>query len=137
MSEEVKRVLVAEDNMATATAIRYNLEKAGFQVTVARCGKSAWDLVSQQEFDLVVSDFQMPGMTGGQLCERMGQDPRLAKVPMILLTAKAVEPDSTHPLQVLRGLGVVPLRKIMSKPFSPRELIETARSLVEARAATT
>ncbi len=137
MSEEVKHVLVAEDNMATATAIRYNLEKAGFKVTVARCGESAWKLVSGHEFDLVVSDFQMPGMTGAQLCERMGQDARLASIPVILLTAKALEPDMTHPLQVLRGLGVVPLRKIMPKPFSPRELVETARSLVEARTVTT
>jgi CheY-like chemotaxis protein len=56
---------------------------------------------------------------------------------MILLTAKALEPDSTRPLEVLQGLGIVPLRKILSKPFSPRDLIETARSLVEAGAATT
>ena len=137
MSEEVKHALVAEDNMATATAIRFNLERAGFEVTVARCGESAWKLLSEHEFDLVVSDFQMPGMTGGQLCERMGQDPRLANVPMILLTAKAFEPDSTQPLQELQGLGVVPLRKIMAKPFSPRELVETARGLVEARTART
>ena len=136
MSEEVKHVLVAEDNMATATAIRYNLEKAGLKVTVARCGESAWKLLSERDFDLVVSDFQMPRMTGGQLCEKMGQEPRLAGIPMILLTAKALEPDSTHPLQVLRSLGVVPLRRIMPKPFSPRELVQTARELLEAGAAT-
>jgi len=137
MSGEAKHVLVAEDNMATATAIRYNLQQAGFEVTVARCGNSAWELLNERSFDLVVSDYQMPGMTGGELCERMGREPRLTQIPMILLTAKAVEPDSTHPLQVLQGLSVVPLRKIMSKPFSPRELVQTARSVMEARAATT
>ena len=135
MSVEVRHVLVAEDNMATATAIRYNLEKAGFKVSVARCGQSAWKLLNERDFDLVISDFQMPGMTGGQLCEKMGQEPRLANTPMILLTAKALEPDSTHPLLALRNLGVVPLQKIMSKPFSPRELVHTARSLLEAAAA--
>ncbi len=136
MSEEAKHVLVAEDNMATATAIRFNLEKAGFRVTVARCGNSAWSLLGEHDFDLVVSDFQMPGMTGGQLCERMGQDQRLRTTPMILLTAKALEPAAVYPLEVLRGVGVVPLREIMSKPFSPRELIQTARRLVETPAAT-
>jgi len=135
MREEAKHVLVAEDNAATATAIRYNLETAGFEVTVARCGNSAWELLHERPFDLVVSDYQMPGMTEGELCERMGREPRLTQIPMILFTAKAVQTDSPHPSPVLRGLGVVPLRRIMSKPFSPRDLVDTARSLLEAQTA--
>ena len=57
MTHEVKRVLVAEDNAAMGSVVRFNLEKAGFQVTVAGCGQAAWNLLNERGFDLVISDF--------------------------------------------------------------------------------
>ena len=135
-AETVEHVLVAEDNMATATVIRYNLESAGFKVTVARAGDAARRLLDKHDFDLVVADYQMPGMTGGELCEQMARDERLANIPVILLTAKAMEIDVTHQLEVLSDLGMLPLRTIMAKPFSPRELIQRVRTYLRAEAGT-
>lgn len=135
-TEKVRHVLVAEDNMATANAIRFNLKKAGLKVTVARCGKSARKLLDQDDFDLVVTDFQMPGMTGGELCKQMAEDPRLADIPVILLTAKTHETDLTYELEVMSGMGMLPLRTIMSKPFSPRELVQKVRAYLRAEAGT-
>ena len=136
MTEEVKEILIAEDNPGTATVIRYTLEQAGFKVTVARCGESAWKALNEHDFDLVVADYQMPNMTGAELCQRMGEDARLADTPIILLTAKAFESDATYPLKVLSRMGAVPLRAVMPKPFSPRELVLKVRSCLEAGAAT-
>jgi CheY-like chemotaxis protein len=136
MSKEVAQILVAEDNPGTATVIRFALEQAGFQVTVARCGESAWKVLSEHDFDLVVADYQMPNMTGAELCQRMGEDARLADTPVIILTAKAFESDMVCPLKTLAQMGAVPLRAIMPKPFSPKELVLEVRSCLEAGAAT-
>lgn len=135
-TEKARHVLVAEDNMATANAIRFNLMKAGLKVTVARCGKTARSLLDQQDFDLVVTDFQMPGMTGGELCKQMAEDPRLASIPVILLTAKALETDLTYELEVMSGMGMLPLRTIMAKPFSPRKLVQKVQAYLRAEAGT-
>ena len=116
MTTGARHILVAEDNAAMAGVIRYNLEKAGFEVTLARCGKTAWQLLESQSFDLVVTDFQMPGITGGELCQRIRQDERLAQLPVILLTAKGLELDLSW---YKDELGV---SDVMAKPFSPREL---------------
>ena len=119
--EQVKRILVAEDNIAMGGVIRFNLQQAGFEVTVARCGQTAWNLLTDRDFDLVVSDFQMPGMTGGELCERMRNDARLARTPMILLTADGFELDAA------RMRDELAMSTIMFKPFSPRELTQTVQ----------
>jgi CheY-like chemotaxis protein len=128
--EEPKRVLAAEDNLAMAGVIRFNLEKAGFDVTVAKTGTKAWELLNTFRFDAVVSDFQMPGMTGGELCERIRRTPRLANLPVVLLTAKELELDTDHYLQELS------VSAIMSKPFSPRELAQTVQNCLSAGVST-
>ena len=121
MIDETKRILVAEDDVAMGGVIRFNLQKAGFDVTLARSGKAAWDLLNKTEFDLVVSDFQMPQMTGGDLCQAMRRVAHLVHVPVILLTAKGYELDESW-LQEKLGTTTV-----MFKPFSPRELVETVK----------
>ena len=118
-----KHILVAEDSAATNRVICHILESAGFKVTAARSGQRAWELLKDHAFDLVVSDFQMPGMTGGELRRRMQQDARLARIPVILLTAKGYELDKTD--------GKLSVVAIMPKPFSPRELLRTVAAVFE------
>ncbi len=81
MSNQDRSILVAEDNTALATVVRFNLERAGFQVTVAANGRIAWEAAQAGQFDLVVTDYQMPEMTGRDLavclrgCERCRDTP--------------------------------------------------------------
>lgn len=117
MPAKKKHILVADDNLAMLGVIRFNLEAAGFQVTGVNCGPVAWKLLGEQDFDLVLVDFQMPEMTGGELSRRMRNDPRLARVPLILLTAKGFELDVDYFKSVLS------VSDIIFKPFSPRELV--------------
>ncbi len=121
MIDSRNRILVAEDNVAMLSVIRFTLERAGFEVTTAPSGQAAWDLLQQHEFDLLVSDFQMPGITGGDLCQRVREHPRLAAMPVILLTAKGLELDLT------RYRDQLSVSAIMAKPFSPRELTRTVQ----------
>ncbi|HEV3003160.1 MAG TPA: response regulator, partial [Pirellulales bacterium] len=112
------RVLVAEDNLAMRAVVRFNLQQAGFCVIATANGREAWRALEREEpIDLVITDEQMPEMTGQELCRRMRQDARFAQLPLILLTAKGFELDD----ELLRSeLRVI---KLMIKPFSPRELL--------------
>jgi len=117
MTDKGRRVLVVEDDTAMAYVIRFTLQKAGLHVEVADCGKSAWSMLKNERFDLVLTDLLMPGMTGDELCRNMRADPRLAAIPVIILTVKGFELDRGH---YLRDLCV---GAVISKPFSPQELV--------------
>jgi len=112
-----KRVLVAEDNAALASVIRFNLQRAGLQVTVAQDGLEAWEHTQNEQFDLVVTDQQMPKMTGCELCERLRQQDAYREVPIIMLTAKGLE------LELPRLREELGISATFLKPFSPKEVV--------------
>ena len=117
-----KSILVAEDNPALAIVVRFHLERAGFKVTVATDGAEAWELLQAQAFDVVVTDQQMPGLSGAELCQRMRQDPRWDDLPVVMLTAKGLEMELRWVRDELK------VRNVLPKPFSLRELVETVEN---------
>lgn len=112
------RVLVCEDNAALSAVVCFNLRRAGFDVTPVANGRAALAALVEADFDLVLSDQQMPLMTGIQLCESLRQVPRHKHTPFILLTAKRMEIDVAKLRQTLGVIAVLP------KPFSPSELVQ-------------
>ena len=119
MSGEPKKILVAEDNPALAGVVRFNLQRAGYHVSVAQNGREGWELAQQDQYDVVVTDQQMPEMTGVELCERLRQHADYIRTPLILLTAKGLELDMERLRAELRVATALP------KPFSPIELVNT------------
>lgn len=99
------RILVAEDNLAIGNVIGFNLKQVGFEVVQVVSGETAWTCLQQQDYDLLITDFQMPGMNGGDLCRRMREEPSLAAVPVILLTAKGMEIDTEYYRETLGVSG--------------------------------
>ncbi|MEX2316413.1 MAG: response regulator [Pirellulales bacterium] len=117
MAERKAKILVVEDNAALSGVICFNLVRAGFEVTSATNGRAGLETLQKGSFDLVLSDQQMPMMTGIQLCEHIRQLPGHRKTPFILLTAKCMEIDR---IKLQQQLGV---SAALPKPFSPSELI--------------
>lgn len=111
------KILVCEDNSALSGVVSFNLMRAGFEVTAVTNGQLALEALNKDSYDLVLSDQQMPLMTGIQLCEHVRQLPAYKETPFILLTAKCMEIDKT---KLQRTLG---LTKALPKPFSPSELV--------------
>ena len=128
LETDIKKILVAEDHAALATVVKFNLEHAGFDVTIARNGREAWEKLQHEHFDLLVTDQQMPEMSGCQLCQKMRDDGRFTEIPIIMLTAKGLELEFS---ELHEQFGV---KQMLAKPFSPRELVFTVRNclLVEA-----
>jgi DNA-binding response OmpR family regulator len=108
--------------------VRFNLEQAGFAVAVARDGSEAWDLLQAGNVDLLITDYQMPGMDGGELCRRLREHASLKNTPVVLLSAKGLEMDLTRLKVELK------LHEVVFKPFSPSALVETVRACLAAQA---
>ena len=110
-------VLVAEDDRVMSDVIRFNLERRGYQVVVARDGLEAWGLLQTRHFDILVSDYQMPGMSGEELCRTLRATYPDRHLPVIFLSARGLELDATRLKDELQ------IDMLMFKPFSPRELL--------------
>jgi len=93
------RVLIAEDSATQAQRLTHILEAQGYRVTSAANGKLALEMARRHKPSLVISDVVMPEMNGYELCTHIKDDPKLADVPVILVTTLS------DPQDVIRGLA--------------------------------
>jgi CheY-like chemotaxis protein len=129
MDANAKRILIIEDNRVMGDVMRFNLERAGFDTTMMVNGSEAVELLQNEMFDLIISDYQLPGMCGEEICRCIRQDSRFDDVPIFLCTAKRLELDEQRLMDELR------ISKVLAKPFSPREIVELVCSSLQGRTA--
>lgn len=122
--DEAASLLVAEDSVTTRTALQAMLEAAGFRVTTAADGMEALAQLQRDDFDLLVSDVEMPRLDGFGLTAQLRRDHRLAALPVILITAL----DSSEDRR--RGSEVGANAYIVKSGFDRRRLVDTIRSLL-------
>jgi CheY-like chemotaxis protein len=119
-----KRVLVVDDDKVIQQLLEVNLELEGYEVAgFASDGKEALELVASLAPDVVILDIMMPKMDGLEVCRRMRADPKLAKIPIILLSARAQDMDIREGIEI--GASAY-----LTKPFDPVELIDIVARLV-------
>lgn len=116
MAETKKRVLVAEDDAVFRRVIEFTLSRAGFDVTTAANGALALQQLEIQQFDCLVTDHQMPELSGVELLNAIRKIDSLKNLPAILCTAKGLELDSQYLVERFNLIAV------LHKPFSPRQL---------------
>jgi phosphate regulon transcriptional regulator PhoB len=117
------RVLVIDDEKDIVSLLRYHLEKSGFHCLEGMDGSTALRLVREYHPDLLILDLMLPGMDGLEICRQLRQDVATARLPILMLTAKAEEVDRVVGLEVGADDYVV-------KPFSPRELVARVRAIL-------
>jgi CheY-like chemotaxis protein len=113
------KILMAEDNAPFAKAKAVGLKPAGFDVTVAHDGFEAWDYAQRGQFDVLLTDYDMPGIKGADLCRRLRCDVRYARTPIILMTC------FVRDLDVARLMDELQLAAVLEKPFQTPELLKT------------
>jgi DNA-binding response OmpR family regulator len=121
------RVLVVDDDPTVSDVVRRYLDQAGCVVSLAGDGPAALAEAARQRPDLVVLDLMLPGMDGLEVCRRLRA--HLGDVPVIMLTALGEEVDRVAGLEV--GAD-----DYVTKPFSPRELVLRAQSVLRRTAPT-
>jgi CheY-like chemotaxis protein len=95
-------------------------------VTVANDGRQAWDNLQHETFDLLLTDQQMPEMTGTELCQTLRSVPDFAELPVIMLTAKGME------LELPRLRDELKITATFLKPFSPKEVVKAVEQCLAA-----
>lgn len=125
-SQEMK-VLIVEDNEDLLNFMKSTLS-SDFKVFTAADGAKAWQFISKQIPDLVVSDIMMPNMDGFELCKIMKSTYETSHIPIILLTALSEITDQLHGL----GLGA---DDYLTKPFDMNLLIQRIKSVIRNREA--
>lgn len=114
------RILVADDDPAVLELVTLALRLEGFEVVAAHDGREAVELARRSDPDLVILDIMMPGVDGLSVCETLRTDPQLARIGIILLSARARADDRVAGLRAGADDYLV-------KPFHPDELIERVR----------
>lgn len=117
------RILVVEDEDALATLLQYNLEKEGYQVTLAGDGEEALMLTGEAIPDLVLVDWMLPKVSGVEVCRRLRSRHETSNLPIIMLTARGEEVDRVRGLDTGADDYVV-------KPFSMTELFARIRAVL-------
>lgn len=117
-----KRILVVDDEQDLCEILLYNLKAAGFQVEAAYSGEEAMEKQPSQ-YDLLILDVMMPGMSGFELAERLKREAETSALPIIFLTAKDTEDDT------LQGFGLG-ADDYVTKPFSVREVVARVKAVL-------
>ena len=120
---ELKRLLVVEDDRALGDLLKFHFEREGFAVTTTAVGDEALVLVDEVKPDLVILDWMIEGTSGIEVCRILRRQPRSAHLPIMMLTARGEESDR------VRGLDTG-ADDFVTKPFSPKELVARANSLL-------
>jgi two-component system chemotaxis sensor kinase CheA len=119
-----KRILLVDDSSTTRTLEKSILEAAGFDVATAVDGAQAWQILQEQDADLVVSDVEMPNMTGVELTQNIRSSKRFRELPVILLTSLDSAQDRA------RGLESGADAYLVKSAFDQSNLLETIRQLL-------
>jgi len=117
------RILVVDDEAHIVQVLSLKLRNAGYDVLTAADGEEGVEVARQQRPDLVICDFQMPYMTGLELCRELARSPATAPIPVLILTARGYALDD-------EDLAIGNIRKVLSKPFSPRGILEQVKDLL-------
>jgi two-component system alkaline phosphatase synthesis response regulator PhoP len=112
----LRSIVIVEDDEDIANSIGYNLEREGFRVRLAATGEDALNLILDRPPNLVLLDLNLPHMNGFELCRRLRAEASTARVPILMLTARAQESDKVLGL----NMGA---DDYITKPFSMRELV--------------
>jgi len=123
MAANGEKILVVEDEPDISKLVSYNLAQERFKVLTAEDGEQALQIIQREKPNLVVLDLMLPGLSGMEICKIVRNRPETAKLPILMLTAKAGEADRIVGLEM--GAD-----DYLAKPFSPREMVARVRAIL-------
>lgn len=113
----MKQLLLAEDEEVLRMLIVDTLEDEGYHIDEASDGVEALALLKKKNYDLVLIDYMMPGLTGLEVIQKIREIPEKKQVKMMMLTAKSQQKDENQALNAGADF-------FLAKPFSPLKLVE-------------
>ena len=127
MKRDKPLILVVDDETHILHVVSLKLAKAGFDVITAEDGEEGLEAALGRRPDLIITDYQMPFMSGLELCMQLKQHESTRTTPALMLTARGFALAS----DVLEQTNIL---SVISKPFSPREVLARVCELVGSAA---
>ena len=118
-----KKVMVVDDEVHILHVVSLKLRNAGYEVITAQDGREALEMAQVERPDLLITDYQMPFLSGLELCQRLKQIPGTREIPAILLTARGFSLDDAS----MEATGI---KACLNKPFSPREVLRVSEEML-------
>jgi two-component system alkaline phosphatase synthesis response regulator PhoP len=125
-----QRILIVDDETHILAVLSLKLRNAGYEVLTAMDGEEGLDVAMRERPDAIITDYQMPYMTGLELCKALERDGAameggqpLAAIPVMMLTARGYALDS-------HDVSLRNIRAVVSKPFSPRAIVDQIRQML-------
>ena len=120
-----KSILIADDEPNIVISLEYLLQRDGYRVAVARDGQEALDAIAAAPPDLLLLDLMLPKVSGFEVCQTIRENPALAQMRIVILTAKGREVEMSKGL----ALGA---DAYITKPFSTKDLLAQIRAQLGA-----
>ena len=117
------KILIVEDEEGYRDLLERILRRAGFEVLIAVDGTQGKELLQKTSVDLAVLDWNVPGMNGGQLSCWIRKNPKLAHLPVLMLTVRRKPEEET--LGYASGTDYY-----LTKPYTPEELVSRVKRLL-------
>lgn len=123
------KILVCDDEPHIVHVVATKLRNNGFEVVTAGDGEEGYATALAEHPNLVITDYQMPYLSGLELCAKLRAEPATSHIPVIMLTARgfSLNDDDTN------GTNI---RKVLPKPFSPREVLGSVKEVLGEPATT-
>ena len=119
------RVLLVEDSATMRSFVVAALEAEGFAVTTTATGFEALKILPRSRFDLIITDINMPDITGLELIRFVRESPIHSRVPLVIISTDGAERDRDRGMKLGADAYLV-------KPFAPETLIEVTRRALKA-----
>lgn len=122
-----KKALIVDDEFHIVQVIAIKLRNNGYTVITAENGQEACKAAAEFKPDIIVTDYQMPVMSGLEFIESIRQNPDIARTPVIMLTARGFAIDDGQKERLC-------ISACLSKPFSPREVLQMVEETLKQTA---
>jgi len=127
MTENARRVVYIEDEPEMVDLVRLILRRKHYEVIGASGGREGLDTVRKILPDIILLDLMMPDMDGWEVYQQLKADETTRAIPVVVVTAKAQSIDK------VLGLHIAKVDDYISKPFSPKELVDSLQKVLEGR----
>lgn len=118
------KILVCDDEPHILHVVSAKLRNNGFEVMTAADGAEGFEVACVHQPQLIFTDYQMPLLSGLELCVKLRAEVATANTPVVMLTARGFSLSESD----LKNTNI---RKVLVKPFSPREVLATARQILD------
>ncbi len=121
LNQKINRILIVDDEAHILQVLSLKLRNAGYEVLSAGDGEEGLELALKEVPDLIITDFQMPFMTGLEMCRVLATNEATKNIPVFFLTARG------HSLSD-EDISIGNIRHVVHKPFSPRAVLELVKT---------